>query len=171
MPPPNGKNSGHPQNPFIEWKKTVRLGFSPAVESAHDDIGGGSKYCSLRSQHHDPQRMDLEIFSLWFGRVASRDQRFVAAKYGFNLAVTVFQHDERCTSARVFSGSGAIGDVPDVFIKCINPGFYVCIGHADTSRSMAGFILGSCAGIYEDCFLRINCYYRVGWVNARDIRS
>ncbi len=42
--------------------------------------------------------------------------------------------------------------------------------HADTSRGMAGFILGSYAVIYEDCLLRINCCNRVSWVAARDVR-
>jgi hypothetical protein len=39
-----------------EQVPSIRLGFSPAAMLIHCVIGGGSKYCSLRSQHHDPLR-------------------------------------------------------------------------------------------------------------------
>lgn len=79
--------------------------------------------------------------SLWFGGKAGSNQGFVTAQCSFNLLVTIFQHDERRTGARVFSRSGAIGDVPSFFIKAVNPGFDFSEGHTETFHCVAGFIL------------------------------
>ena len=82
------------------------------------------------------------LFGLWFGREAGGDQGFVTAKHSINLTITIFQHDERRTGARVFGWSGAVVDVPGVFVKRVNPGFDFNKGHTDTSHGMAGLILG-----------------------------
>ena len=41
------------------WARVpAKQGISPSAVVILIDIGGGSKYCSLRSQHHEPHRTD-----------------------------------------------------------------------------------------------------------------
>ena len=50
-------------------------------------------------------------------RIARIDPRFQTAEQGFDSFVSVVQHEERRTGARVFVRSGAIGDDPLLFIE------------------------------------------------------
>ena len=59
----------------------------------------------------------LPVYFLGLNRIARIDPRLKTAEQGFDLCVSIVQHEERRTGARMFVRSGAVGDDPLIFIE------------------------------------------------------
>ena len=91
--------------------------------------------------HTQAPSVQILILCLWLGGEASGDQGFISAENSFNPLVTIFQHDERRTGARVFSRSGTVINVPCVFIHGTKPGLNFAERQTNAAKGMTGCIL------------------------------
>ena len=74
-------------------------------------------------------------------RQASLEKGFEASQNRVDPLKTILQHQERRPGARVFSRSGAVGDVPGLFIQRRQLAFQVLQGKVERAFDVADLIL------------------------------
>lgn len=88
------------------------------------------------------------MFLLWFDRITGFNPGFKAAQDWVGPVNAVLQHNQRRTGACVLSWSGAVGDIPCVWVQPTHKRFCLVDRGADCAGGMLRLKLGLTSGVH-----------------------